>query len=53
MPQFVADDEAIENQDVVVWYTLGVTRIPRPEEWAVMPAVTHVGFKMIRLKERL
>ncbi|MDQ3800749.1 MAG: primary-amine oxidase, partial [Acidobacteriota bacterium] len=46
LPQFVADDEAIENQDVVVWYTLGVTHIPRPEEWAVMP-VTHVGFKMI------
>jgi primary-amine oxidase len=46
LPQFVANDEAIENQDVVVWYTLGVTHIPRPEEWAVMP-VTHVGFKMI------
>ncbi|MBA3246812.1 MAG: primary-amine oxidase, partial [Pyrinomonadaceae bacterium] len=46
LPQFVADDEAIENADVVVWYTLGVTHIPRPEEWAIMP-VTHVGFKMI------
>jgi len=46
LPQFVANDEVIENQDVVVWYTLGVTHIPRPEEWAVMP-VTHVGFKLI------
>ncbi|HZH33572.1 MAG TPA: primary-amine oxidase [Pyrinomonadaceae bacterium] len=46
LPQFVANNEAIENTDVVVWYTLGVTHIPRPEEWAVMP-VTHVGFKMI------
>jgi primary-amine oxidase len=46
LPQFVANREAIENTDVVVWYTLGVTHIPRPEEWAVMP-VTHVGFKMI------
>ncbi|HEY0051050.1 MAG TPA: primary-amine oxidase [Pyrinomonadaceae bacterium] len=46
LPQFVANDEALENTDVVVWYTLGVTHIPRPEEWAVMP-VTHVGFKMI------
>ncbi|HEX8738467.1 MAG TPA: primary-amine oxidase [Pyrinomonadaceae bacterium] len=46
LPQFVADDEVLENTDVVVWYTLGVTHIPRPEEWAVMP-VTHVGFKMI------
>ena len=31
---------------VVVWYTMGVTHIPRPEEWPVMP-VTHVGFKLI------
>jgi primary-amine oxidase len=46
LPQFVANNESIENQDLVVWYTLGVTHIPRPEEWAVMP-VTHVGFKLI------
>lgn len=46
LPRFVANNEPIQNQDVVVWYTLGVTHIPRPEEWAVMP-VTHVGFKMI------
>lgn len=46
LPRFVANNETIENQDVVVWYTLGVTHIPRPEEWAVMP-VTHVGFKLI------
>jgi primary-amine oxidase len=46
LPQFVANNENIENQDVVVWYTLGITHIPRPEEWAVMP-VTHVGFKLI------
>lgn len=46
LPQFVANNETIENQDVVVWYTLGVTHIPRPEEWPVMP-VTHVGFKLI------
>jgi primary-amine oxidase len=46
LPRFIADNETIENQDVVVWYTLGITHIPRPEEWAVMP-VTHVGFKLI------
>ena len=46
LPQFVANNETIENQDVVVWYTLGITHIPRPEEWSVMP-VTHVGFKLI------
>lgn len=46
LPRWVANNETLVNQDVVVWYTLGVTHIPRPEEWPVMP-VTHVGFKMI------
>ena len=46
LPQYVANNESIANKDVVVWYTLGITHIPRPEEWPVMP-VTHVGFKMI------
>jgi primary-amine oxidase len=42
----VADNEPIENEDVVIWYTMGVTHIPRPEEWPVMPA-THIGFKLV------
>ena len=46
LPKYIADDESLENQDVVVWYTLGVTHIPRPEEWSVMPT-THVGFKLL------
>ncbi|MCA1633491.1 MAG: primary-amine oxidase [Acidobacteria bacterium] len=46
LPRWVVNNESLINQDVVVWYTLGVTHIPRPEEWPVMP-VTHVGFKMI------
>jgi len=46
LPQFIANNETLQDQDVVVWYTLGVTHIPRPEEWSVMP-VTHVGFKLI------
>lgn len=46
LPKWISDNQPISNQDVVVWYTLGVTHIPRPEEWAVMPT-THVGFKLI------
>jgi primary-amine oxidase len=46
LPRWAANNEPLVNQDVVVWYTMGVTHIPRPEEWPVMP-VTHVGFKMI------
>lgn len=45
-PRWAANNESLVDQDVVVWYTLGVTHIPCPEEWPVMP-VTHVGFKMI------
>ena len=39
LPRWVGITRTV-NQDVVVWYTLGVTHIPRPEEWPVMP-VTH------------
>jgi len=46
LPKYIADNQSLENQDVVVWYTLGVTHIPRPEEWSVMPT-THVGFKLL------
>ena len=31
------DDETLESQDVVVWYVLGVTHVPRPEDYPVMP----------------
>ncbi len=46
LASWAANNEPLSNQDVVVWYTMGVTHIPRPEEWPVMP-VTHVGFKLI------
>ena len=46
LASWAANNESLSNQDVVVWYTMGITHIPRPEEWPVMPA-THVGFKMI------
>src|SRR5690606_19764408 len=46
LPRWIADNEPLVGEDVVVWYTLGVTHIPRPEEWPVMP-VTPVGFKLV------
>ncbi|HKE39035.1 MAG TPA: primary-amine oxidase [Casimicrobiaceae bacterium] len=46
LPRWVANDEPIENEDVVLWYTMGITHIPRPEEWPVMP-VSHIGFKLV------
>jgi primary-amine oxidase len=46
LTSWLANNEPLADQDVVVWYTMGITHIPRPEEWPVMPS-THVGFKMI------
>jgi primary-amine oxidase len=46
LPKWITNAEPIEGQDVVVWYTLGITHIPRPEEWPIMTA-THLGFRMI------
>ncbi len=36
----------IENTDLVVWHTFGVTHVPRPEDWPVMP-VEYSGFSLI------
>jgi primary-amine oxidase len=43
---WTADDEPLDATDVVVWYTTGVTHIPRPEEWPIMP-VHQIGFKLL------
>ncbi len=39
-------DESLEDTDLVMWYTMAVTHVPRAEEWPIMPAA-HVGFKLI------
>lgn len=46
LPEFISDDESLKNKDLVVWYTFGVTHVPRPEEWPVMP-VHKTGFKIV------
>jgi primary-amine oxidase len=46
LSQWAKHDDPIEDQDLVLWYTMGVTHLPRPEEWPVMP-VTRVGFKLM------
>jgi primary-amine oxidase len=43
---WTADNESIINQDLVVWYTFGITHIPRPEEFPVMPT-TRAGFTLL------
>jgi len=46
LKQWMTNDEKIENQDIVTWYTVGITHVPRPEEWPIMP-VAHLGFKLL------
>lgn len=46
LPRYVEGNEAITNTDVVLWYTMNITHIPRQEEWPVMPT-TRLGFRLI------
>jgi primary-amine oxidase len=46
LPRWVKQNESIVNEEVVLWYTLGVTHIPRVEDWPVMP-VSKVGFRLV------
>jgi primary-amine oxidase len=41
--RWTAEDRSIENTDVVLWYTMGHTHIPRPEDYPVMPTA-YIGF---------
>jgi primary-amine oxidase len=46
LPKWTAADRPIDNKDVVLWYTMGITHNPRPEDWPVMP-VHAAGFKLV------
>jgi primary-amine oxidase len=37
LPRWTAQDRAIENTDVVLWYVFGIHHLTRPEDWPVMP----------------
>ncbi len=45
LPAFVADNRSVENTDLVVWHTFGLSHVPRPEDWPIMP-VDYTGFKL-------
>ncbi len=40
MSQWIADDESLENEDIVLWYVFGIHHITRMEDWPIMPADT-------------
>jgi primary-amine oxidase len=41
--RWTEQNRAIENTDIVFWYTFGHTHIPRPEDYPVMPTA-YIGF---------
>lgn len=45
LPSYIAADRDIDGQDIVVWHTFGLTHVPRPEDWPIMP-VDYTGFKL-------
>ncbi|HMJ74642.1 MAG TPA: primary-amine oxidase, partial [Iamia sp.] len=46
LPRWTAADRSLVDTDVVVWHTFGVTHVPRPEDWPVMP-VEYTGFTLV------
>jgi len=46
LPAWTKADRDLNGKDVVLWYTFGMTHIPRPEDWPVMP-VYRVGFRLV------
>jgi primary-amine oxidase len=46
LPEWTARDRSLVDTDIVLWHSFGVTHIPRPEDWPVMP-VEYTGFSLI------
>ena len=45
LPDWTRADRAIENTDIVLWYTLGMHHVVRAEDWPIMPVV-HSEFEL-------
>lgn len=43
LPSYAAADRPIDDVELVVWHTFGLTHFPRTEDWPVMP-VDQTGF---------
>ncbi len=45
LPAWTEADRDIEDEDLVLWYTLGVNHVTRPEDWPILPVQVY-GFKL-------
>jgi primary-amine oxidase len=41
LPTWTSADRAIENTDIVVWYTMGFHHVPHSEDFPVLPTIWH------------
>ncbi len=39
LPRWVQQNRSLDNENIVVWYTLNYHHLPRPEDWPVQPCV--------------
>jgi primary-amine oxidase len=46
LPELTAKNRDISECDLVMWHTVALTHVPRPEDWPVMP-VEYTGFHLI------
>lgn len=44
--KWIMNNESLNQKDIVMWYIFGITHVPRPEEWPVMPTY-RAGFKLL------
>jgi primary-amine oxidase len=45
LPEWTREKRSLENTDIVLWHTVGVMHLPRPEDYPVMP-VEYAGFML-------
>ena len=45
LPEWIQKDRNLVDTDVVLWHTVGVLHLPRPEDYPVMP-VEYTGFML-------
>ena len=43
LPEWTKKNRSLNNENVVVWYTLNFHHLPRPEDWPVQPCL-YAGF---------
>ena len=45
LPKYIKENRAIDDEDIVVWYTMGHHHITRTEDWPVMPTA-YINFQL-------